>query len=478
MKKPIGLFVLALSLLFAEIESYANWSAPVYIDSVSFSPFLPQVAARNDSIFVLYSDYGFDSGNNKFVRSVDGGNTWTNRFVLPHGEAPEYANFKIAGDTLVIFYTFEQFPYTHHFTFSTNFGESWGYIRNVIYPFWVYEESFDYAGPIATMCGAALTPDGNNYSIVLKESNDFGESWPDSDVVFTYGGTSAIPCFYYFYGLPFIITAGYLDYFGRSRMQLFEKISPDSSWLIYGPFGPAGDEPEQNMDASSDGHMAFVFQDLNSWLYDRSHIFISTSSDYGHTWSDLSDISVANFNFRPRIAVSYDTIAILFDAITDTVTNSSTLLLKKSYDFGLSWQPTEFIADSARTGDIQIDNGELHIIYEKYALNHLNLFYRRWQPESQGIEEAQKAKDLFLLSNYPNPFNAATLISYRLDKPGPVNLAIYDILGRKIETLIDSEEEAGYHEIIWDAGEFSSGLYFYKITAGGYSNIKKMLLVK
>ncbi|MEE8418381.1 MAG: T9SS type A sorting domain-containing protein, partial [candidate division Zixibacteria bacterium] len=80
--------------------------------------------------------------------------------------------------------------------------------------------------------------------------------------------------------------------------------------------------------------------------------------------------------------------------------------------------------------------------------------------------------------NYPNPFNASTTIQYNLPAVSDVKIDIYNILGRKVETLIQGEQQAGYHQITWDAEDASSGLYFYRIQAGEYAETKKMLLLK
>jgi hypothetical protein len=86
---------------------------------------------------------------------------------------------------------------------------------------------------------------------------------------------------------------------------------------------------------------------------------------------------------------------------------------------------------------------------------------------------------MFSLSqNYPNPFNAATIIRYSLPEPAEVKIEIFDILGRKVETLIEGEQPAGYHQIVWDASNNSSGMYFYRIEAGEYSDTRKMVLIK
>jgi hypothetical protein len=80
--------------------------------------------------------------------------------------------------------------------------------------------------------------------------------------------------------------------------------------------------------------------------------------------------------------------------------------------------------------------------------------------------------------NYPNPFNSATSVQYDLTKSEDVIIEIFDILGRKVGTLINSEQQAGHHQIIWDASDQSSGIYFYRLKADDYTETKKMLLLK
>jgi hypothetical protein len=85
---------------------------------------------------------------------------------------------------------------------------------------------------------------------------------------------------------------------------------------------------------------------------------------------------------------------------------------------------------------------------------------------------------LAIFPNYPNPFNATTSIKYNLPDPADVIIEIFDILGCKVETLIQGEQQAGYHQITWDASGHSSGMYFYRIQAGEYAEARKMLLLK
>nr|MBN2278069.1 T9SS type A sorting domain-containing protein [candidate division Zixibacteria bacterium] len=83
-----------------------------------------------------------------------------------------------------------------------------------------------------------------------------------------------------------------------------------------------------------------------------------------------------------------------------------------------------------------------------------------------------------LSQNHPNPFNPVTEIEFSLPKSGDVSLAVYDILGRKVETLVDDYLEAGNHTAVWDASRQASGIYFYRLIAGEFKETRKMTLIK
>jgi len=86
--------------------------------------------------------------------------------------------------------------------------------------------------------------------------------------------------------------------------------------------------------------------------------------------------------------------------------------------------------------------------------------------------------DYALSQNYPNPFNANTVIDYQLPVAGHVKLEVYNTLGQTVATLVNSKQQAAYGSVVWDASELSSGLYFYKLAAGDFSETKRMMLVK
>ena len=83
-----------------------------------------------------------------------------------------------------------------------------------------------------------------------------------------------------------------------------------------------------------------------------------------------------------------------------------------------------------------------------------------------------------LFQNYPNPFNPVTKISYSIPEMSSVRIKVYDILGNEVTTLVNKEQSAGFYEVELDAKGLTSGIYFYSLTAGTFTETRKMILMK
>lgn len=97
---------------------------------------------------------------------------------------------------------------------------------------------------------------------------------------------------------------------------------------------------------------------------------------------------------------------------------------------------------------------------------------------STDVNEENLLNDFSLEQNYPNPFNPATVISYSLPKEENVTLKIYNSLGQEVKTLVNSVQSPGAYKVSFNAGDLSSGVYFYSLKAGSFLSIKKMMLIK
>ncbi len=124
--------------------------------------------------------------------------------------------------------------------------------------------------------------------------------------------------------------------------------------------------------------------------------------------------------------------------------------------------------------------------YQQYTTNYVvvgkkgMIFKQDGEPESQSEKPAVFA----LHNNYPNPFNPSTTLNYDLPEPANVSLIVYDVLGRKMNELVNGSKGAGYHSAMWNAKDAASGVYFARFTANDasgiarFSKITKLLLMK
>uniref|UniRef100_A0A832DIC8 T9SS type A sorting domain-containing protein n=1 Tax=Ignavibacterium album TaxID=591197 RepID=A0A832DIC8_9BACT len=103
-------------------------------------------------------------------------------------------------------------------------------------------------------------------------------------------------------------------------------------------------------------------------------------------------------------------------------------------------------------------------------------------PPSENLVESQSFSQLpfefSLEQNYPNPFNPSTVIHYSISENQLVNLTVYDLLGNEVAILVNEYKEPGSHSIEFNVTDLSSGIYYYKLSAGDFVNIKKMIFVK
>ena len=97
-----------------------------------------------------------------------------------------------------------------------------------------------------------------------------------------------------------------------------------------------------------------------------------------------------------------------------------------------------------------------------------------------GVENSKNTipQQYYLSQNYPNPFNPSTVINHEIPKSSLVTLKVYDALGREVATLVNEEKPVGRYNVTFDASKYSSGIYFYRITAGNFIQTKKMILLK
>jgi len=99
-------------------------------------------------------------------------------------------------------------------------------------------------------------------------------------------------------------------------------------------------------------------------------------------------------------------------------------------------------------------------------------------PPQSGVSDLSSVTSYRLNQNYPNPFNPVTEIRYELPAGAVVQLSVFNLLGQEIARLVDAHQEAGSHSVTFDASGYPSGVYSYRMTAGGYSDTRRMMILK
>jgi len=122
--------------------------------------------------------------------------------------------------------------------------------------------------------------------------------------------------------------------------------------------------------------------------------------------------------------------------------------------------PGNYIVNAGKSGPLRWDSASVNIVITGVSSNSSN-------PTS-----------FMLYNNYPNPFNPTTIIKYSIPEVSFTSLIIYNELGKEVSTLINETKSAGTYEVEFNASNLSSGVYYYKLQAGTFTETKKMILAK
>jgi photosystem II stability/assembly factor-like uncharacterized protein len=297
---------------------------------------------------------------------------------------------------------------------STDDGNSWSVIENGIQRHDVQGISIDGAGNVYA----------SNYYGVYKSTNN-GDFW-------------------FKIGDP--LGAGKLAF--NSLGDLF--VAGNGIWKL-----PAGDSVWVQL--SSGGYWTF-YCGSNDYLYTEAN----RSTDNGLTWTSMP-IGNAAYSYAEN------SVGHLFAGTFNFGSG-----VKRSTDYGETWEsinsgiPTNDVRSVAVDADDYLYAGPWGYSLFKTTTSTLT-----------SVEDERNTPTLFSLEqNYPNPFNPNTLIKYSIPKSSQVTLKIFNTLGEEIEIIVNEERPVGVYEVNWNAANFPSGVYFYRLQAGDFVQTRKMILLK
>jgi hypothetical protein len=213
----------------------------------------------------------------------------------------------------------------------------------------------------------------------------------------------------------------------------------------------------------------------------NSEIYYKRSTDNGNTWSADTRLTVYAYAMNPDVKVSGSIVHVSWHTVT-----GSEIFYQRSLNNGSTWEMSEQVSSSfsgAYQPNISVTGSKVHIIWHDVRNGSTNSeLYYDFNPTGNTIGVSVISTEIpsgySLTQNYPNPFNPATNIKFAIPNAGFVKLTVFDMLGREVETLVNENLNAGTYNADWNAANFSSGVYFYKLQSGEFFEIRKMVLVK
>lgn len=379
-----------------------------------------------NSIAFNSSNWVYAATNSGVYRSTDNGNSWTNI-----GPADSVVSAVAVGADGQIFAGMQS-SFSGGLRRSTDEGSHWTTV--------IIDTLFMYSPPVHFLAinsiGYVLA---SSYNAVYR-STDNGSHW----------------------------TTAYVDMYGYSEVF---TMAINASGLIFA--GTSGGVFRSSDDGSG-------WTKVNNGLEDTLVRAVGTDETgfiYAGVWGTSIFRSGDNGGYWVRVdsGLTNSLISYLIGNSLDHVyaaTNGGGVF--RSTDNGTSWNP--------------VISGLTNLDIKCLALNSNGYLFAgtsgggvyKSQQSTTGVRQSSKEmpEEFSLGQNFPNPFNPSTVINYQLETRDYVSLKVYDMLGREIAKLVNGIQDAGYKSVQFNASDLPSGVYFYRLQAGKYSENRKMLLMK
>lgn len=218
----------------------------------------------------------------------------------------------------------------------------------------------------------------------------------------------------------------------------------------------------------------------------------SAGGDWGRHLMDLDHKALHDDGLNGDAVAGDSIFSIQFMMYKDstTQTNGPSNIVGQEFKFGIGGGDNE--GGYGNNHIVNVDDSEAEVVIDAQFGSIDPLFYWAWDYDNRrpnvSVDVDETAVDLKpvtykLEQNYPNPFNPTTTINYAIPRASEVTLKVFNMMGQEVKTLVSKKQNAGIHQVQWDGTNnsgtlVSTGLYMYRIEAGDFVKIKKMMLIK
>ena len=405
-----------------------TWEPDVRLTTFLSSRHFPTVAVFGSTVHVAWQDHRISGAKVFYKRSTDNGSTWGADVQLSHAGDPfsEFPSISVSGSIVHLVWDDDRDGNKEiYYARSSDAGLSW-------------EPETRLTNSLFNSIRTSVSSSGSDVHVVWVDQRD-------------------------------------------GNMEIYYKNSADGGINWNADVRLTTDTMVSNYPSISSygSNVVIVWQDNRNSGFD---IFSKRSIDGGSTWGTDNQLTFALTNsFYPSVTIYGLNTHVVWSDVRD---DNWEIYYKLSYDAGLNWKGdkrlTEFISDSFYPSIASTDSA-LHVVWQDNRDGNDEIYYKR-DPSGNFVGVVNIGTEIpetfSLLQNYPNPFNPSTQLRFKIADAGYVKLVIYDNLGRETETLVNEQLNPGTYEVEWNGSNFASGIYYYKLFAGEFSDTKKMILVK
>ncbi len=469
--------ICTIFFLLSASGCFAQWLTEVQLtnDPGSSLSTLNSVAASGSSVHAVWSDSRDPSTEIYYKRSTNSGLTWSSDIRLTNSAGVSLHPAISASGLLVnvVWYDNRDGDYEIYYKRSTDGGINWGSDTRLTISSGISQDPSIYvSGNNVNVVWVDLQT--GSFEIFYKKSNDGGITWSSDMVLSNTGGSGAFSPSVSASGN--IVISSWQDNRSSSSGEIYYKRSTDFG-TTFGTDTRLTNDPGVSTYStiSISGTIAQMI-----WLDNRtgqSEIFYNRSTNSGLTWGTDTKLTSNVFSSsNPAISISSTNVHVVYHG-------NGGIYYMRSTNSGITWGGDQRLSDIvsfARDASVSVSGTTVHVIWHDARNSNEDIYYAR-NPlgNPTGITTISEAASKYSLhQNFPNPFNPTTKINFDLPVNSIVSLKVYNIQGKEISSLVDGRINKGSHVVDWNASNYQSGIYFYKLIAGDFVETRKMILLK